>query len=113
MHSAKPRHEQSLVASASSVGIHQAASELLDFLWHIAESRADMPNLPSALAQSQGQLISALTSGHLPKASSIIHNLIVNTVLPFAEPKDAVQVRTSLSHLTFLSLKTDAVAFFT
>ena len=107
--SAKPEIEalESALLNAASKSDHQrTATALLNLLWHVAERRGDMTDLPSSLAEHQARLVSAVVSMNKPELSRLSRAIICAAVLPHVTPSEANELTVGLTHLDSLTQKT-------
>jgi tetratricopeptide (TPR) repeat protein len=105
--------ESALLKAASQSNHQRTATALLNLLWHVAERRGDMTDLPSSLAEHQPRLVSAVVSMNKPELSHLNRAIISAAVLPCVTPSEANDLTASLAHLDLLSQKAPLLSVLT
>lgn len=98
--------ESALLNAASQSDHQRTATTLLNLLWHVAERREDMIELPSSLAEHQSRLVSAAVSMNKPELSLLTRAVICAAVLPHVTPSEANELIAGLAHMDLLAQKT-------
>lgn len=91
--------ESALLRAASQSDNQRTATALLNLLWHVAELRGDMPDLPSSLAQNEGFISAAILSQNKIELSRLTRDIISAAVLPYATPAETTDLKTYLACL--------------
>ena len=105
--------ETALLKAASQSDHQRTATTLLNLLWHVAERRGDMTNLPSSLAEHQAQFVSAILSTNKSELSRLSQTIISAAVLPHLKPSEANDITNGLVRLEALSQELSMLCFLT